>query len=201
MCSVKPSRRNFPTTTGLREQSSPFHPYPKEKPMCEPTTIGLVIAAASAAAGVAVQEKNVSAQNKSNAQQRENAIEARNKNLSQLELAKQQATTQAGQKTFENNLAAQKAQATTTVAAGEHGVSGLSVDSLLSEIDGNRGRYNTSVEANLKDNVVGFDLQRENVQTGAVNSVSQLKTPAAPDYIGAGLKIGGAYMDYQKAQK
>jgi hypothetical protein len=169
--------------------------------MCEPTTIALAIAAVGTGASLAQQEAAADSQTKSNNQQRENAIKARNENLAQIEVQKQQATTQAGQKTFENNLQAQKALATTTVAAGERGVSGLSVDSLLSEIDGNRGRYNTSVEANLKDNVTGFDLQRENVSTGANNAVSQLKTPQAPDYLGAALKIGGAYMNYDKAQK
>ena len=101
--------------------------------MCEPTSAisGLVIAAASAAAQVAAQEKNASYQNKVNNQQRENAIKARNENLSQIEVAKQQATTQAGQKVFENDLAAQKAEATTKVSAGENGVSGLSLVSPL----------------------------------------------------------------------
>lgn len=168
--------------------------------MCEPTTIALVIAGVGTAASLAQQDAAASAQTKSNNQQRENAIKARNENLSQIELQKQQATTQAGQKVFENNLQAQKALATTTVAAGERGVSGLSVDSLLSEIEANQGRYNTSVEANLRDNVVGFDLQRDNVQTGAVNSVSQLRTAQAPDYLGAALKIGGAYSNFSAAQ-
>jgi hypothetical protein len=170
-------------------------------PMCEPATIGLVIAAVGAGLSVAQQEKNVSYQNKVNDQQRENSIEARNQNLSQIEVAKQQATTQAGQKVFENDLAAQKALSTSRVSAGENGVSGLSVDSLLAEIDATRERYNDSVKSNLTDKVVGFDLQRENVQTGAVNSVSQLKTPAAPDYLGAALKIGSAYNKYQTDTK
>jgi hypothetical protein len=169
--------------------------------MCEPTSIALAIAAVGTAASLATQDANVSAQNKTNEKLRENALKARNENLSQIELQKQQATTQAGQKTFENNQQAQRALATTTVAAGERGVSGLSVDSLMAEIDGNRGRYNTSVEANLKDNVVGFNLQRDNVQTGATNTVSSLKTPQAADYLGSALRIGGAYMDYDKAQK
>jgi hypothetical protein len=164
--------------------------------MCDAVSAGLAISALAAGASVAQQDAAASAQTKSNNQQRENAIKARNENLSQIELQKQQATTQAGQKTFENNLQAQKAEATTKVSAGENGISGLSVDYLLGEIDANRGRYNTSVEANLKDNVVGFDLQRNNVQTGAVNSVSQLKTPQAPDYIGAALRIGNGYANY-----
>ena len=171
--------------------------------MCEPTSAisGLVIAAASAAAQVAAQEKNASYQNKVNNQQRENAIKARNENLSQIEVAKQQATTQAGQKVFENDLAAQKAEATTKVSAGENGVSGLSLDALLAEIDASSARYDDSVKSNLTDKVVSFDLQRDNVQTGAVNSVSQLRSPQAPDYLGAALKIGGAYSNYEQAKK
>nr|WP_217345073.1 hypothetical protein [Noviherbaspirillum sp. L7-7A]MBV0879292.1 hypothetical protein [Noviherbaspirillum sp. L7-7A] len=169
--------------------------------MCEPASITLAITAASAAAGVAQQSAQASAQNKYNAKQRENSIIARNQNLSQIEVQKQQVSQQAGEKTFQNDLAAQKALSTAKVSAGENGVSGLSVDSLLGEIEASQMRYNTSVGANLTDNVNALNMQRENVQTSAVNQVSQLKTPQAPDYLGAALKIGGAYSTYQKAKQ
>ena len=76
-----------------------------------------------------------------------------------------------------------------------------SLDALLAEIDASSARYDDSVKSNLTDKVVSFDLQRDNVQTGAVNSVSQLRSPQAPDYLGAALKIGGAYSNYEQAKK
>jgi uncharacterized protein HemX len=172
-----------------------------KEPMCEPTTIALAIAAVGTGASLIQQEENASAQNKFNDKQWENSVKARNENLTQIELQKQQAAQQAGQKQFENNQAAQKAQATTLVSAGENGITGQSVDSLLAELDGSRGRYNDSVSRNLTENINAMDTQRLNVQTSAVNQVSQLKTPQAPDYIGAALKIGSAAYDYSQKKK
>lgn len=169
--------------------------------MCEPATITLAITAASAAAGVIQQTQAASSQNRYNAKQRENSIMARNQNLTQIELQKQQVAQQAGEKTFQNDLAAQKALSTAKVSAGENGVSGLSVDSLLSEMDGSRLRYNDSVASNLANSMDSMNMQRDNVQTSAVNQVSQLKTPQAPDYLGAALKIGGAYNKYNADTK
>lgn len=169
--------------------------------MCEPATITLAITAASAAASVAQQASNASYQQKVNNVQRENSITSRNANLVQVEVQKQQAVTQAGQKQFENNLNAQKAESTAKVSAGENGVSGLSVDALLGELDATRGRYNSSVDANLRDSVQSFDNQRDNIQTSAVNQVNSLKTPQAPDYLGAALKIGGAYNKFSADTK
>jgi hypothetical protein len=79
----------------------------------------LAITAASAANSIVQQSKAAAAQDEFNQKQREASIKAMNDNMSQIELAKQQATEQAGQKTFENDIAARKAMATAKVSAGE----------------------------------------------------------------------------------
>nr|WP_217345179.1 hypothetical protein [Noviherbaspirillum sp. L7-7A]MBV0879408.1 hypothetical protein [Noviherbaspirillum sp. L7-7A] len=159
------------------------------------------LSAIGTGAGLYGQQQAAHAQEKSNAAQRQNAITARNQNLTQIEQQKQQLTEQAGQKVFENNLQARKALSTSRVSAGENGVSGLSVDALLGEIEASQSRYNTSVGANLTDNVTALNMQRENVQTSAVNQVSSLKTPQMPDYLGASLRIGSTLANSYKAQK
>lgn len=158
----------------------------------------LALAIGSTAATLYQQDQAAKAHEDYNKDQRENTIKAMNENMSQIELAKQQATEQAGQKQFENNLQAQKAMSTARVSAGEAGVSGLSVDALLSEIDGTRSRYNDSVSANLTDTVDEMNNQRTSAARNARSAVNQLKTPQAPDYIGAALRIGGAAVDYKR---
>lgn len=157
----------------------------------------LAITAASAANSIVQQSKAAAAQDEFNQKQREASIKAMNDNMSQIELAKQQATEQAGQKTFENDIAARKAMATAKVSAGESGVAGLSVDALLAELDGSRARYNQSVQANLDDTINNLNSQRTNINNSAASQVNYLRTPQAPDYIGAGLRIGSAYANYE----
>lgn len=170
--------------------------------MClDPATGTLLITAGTALTGLAQQDQAVSAQNQFNDQQRQNTIHAMNENLSQIELAKQQATTQAGQKQFENTIAMQKAQSTARTTAGENGVAGLSVDALLSEIEASGLRYNDSVSANLKDSIDNLNTQRTSASRNAASQVNQLKAPQAPDYIGAALRIGGEVNDFRKAQQ
>lgn len=159
------------------------------------------LSAIGTGAGLYGQQQAAHAQEKSNAVQRQNAITARNQNLTQIELQKQQVTQQAGEKVYENNLQARKALSTARVSAGESGVSGLSVDSLLAEIESSQSRYNTSVTGNLSNSISGFDLQRENAQASASNQVASLKTPQMPDYLGASLRIGSTLANSYKSQK
>lgn len=160
-------------------------------------TAALLIAAAGSAATLYQQEQNVKAEEKYNKQQSKNALEAMNENIAQIGVAQQQAGKQAAEKKYENNLAAQRANATAQVSAGEAGVAGLSVDALLSEIDADRSRYNDSITANLADTNMELNSQRANAGIGARSQINSLKTPKVPDYAGAALRIGGALNDYR----
>lgn len=161
--------------------------------MCEPTTIMLAITAASAVAGLAQQHQTMKAQEDSNQKEHDATLEARNQNLAQVDLQNQQATAQASEKINANNINAAKAMSSTTVQAGENGIGGLSVDSLLAELDGTRGAYNTSVQTNLSSAMAASDNSRQNINAQATSAMNHLQTPQAPDYIGAALKIGSAY--------
>lgn len=163
--------------------------------------IGLAITAASTLASLEQQRQAANAQDEYNQRQRQNTIKAMNDNMAQIELAKQQASEQAGQKIFENDLQARKAQATAKVSAGESGIGGLSVDALLAELDGSRSRYDQSVKSNLDDTVTNLNSQRTNINNSAISAVNQLRTPAAPDYIGAALRIGSSVANYNSLNK
>lgn len=165
--------------------------------MCEPTTALLVLTAASTAAGVYGQQQQVKAQNASNDQQAKNTMEAYRANLAQTNLMQSQEQAAASQKINENNRAAEAAKAKALVSAGESGISGLSVDALLADLSGEQARYNESVNQNYENASMAIDNQRKNVQINAASQINQLKTPQAPDYLGAALRIGQAAYAYK----
>lgn len=165
--------------------------------MCEPTTAMLVLSAASTAAGLYGQQQQAKAQNAYNDQQAKNTMEAYRANLAQTNLMQSQEQAAATQKITENNRAAEAAKAKALVSAGESGISGLSVDALLADLSGEQSRYNESVNQNYENASMAIDNQRKNVQINAASQINQLKTPQAPDYLGAALRIGQAAYDYK----
>lgn len=166
--------------------------------MCDPVTMA-VLTIASTAATVEGQRQAAKAQEQTNQRQYENAMQARAANINQTNLMQQQEREGAMQKLEENNLAARAAQSTANVSAGESGISGLSVDSLMADLGTRQNRFNSSVETNYDRTAESIALQRENVNINAASQINQLKTPATPDYFGAALRIGTAAYDYNKA--
>lgn len=191
--------------------------------MCEPIsliTAGLSVA--SAVSGVVAQKKqqkavdqhndaqfaadteNASAQAAHNVQQTANIKDATIDSYDQNSVSRQQTQEQAGQKIQTNEIDAAKAAATARTSAGENG---FSVSGILNQIEADKLRYNDSVNSNLQDQLEGFDQNDKNIYKSGKNQVNQLQdpgnvvrgvTPAAPDYLGAALKIGGAgYGAYQ----
>ena len=163
--------------------------------MCEPTTL-LALSVASTVAGVYGQQQQAKAQNAYNNQQAKNTMEAYRANLAQTNLMQSQEHAAATQKINENNRAAEAAKAKALVSAGESGISGLSVDTLLADLSGDQARYNESVNQNYQNASMAIDNQRTNAQVNAASQINSLKTPQSPDYLGAALRIGQATYDY-----
>ena len=165
--------------------------------MCEPTTAMLALSVASTVAGVYGQQQQAKAQNAYNDQQAKNTMEAYRANLAQTNLMQSQEHAAATQKVNENNRAAEAAKAKALVSAGESGISGLSVDTLLADLSGGQSRYNESVNQNYQNASMAIDNQRTNAQVNAASQINSLKTPQSPDYLGAALRIGQATYDYK----
>lgn len=157
--------------------------------MCVPIA---ALQIASAVASTVGQMQAADAQEQANQRQYENTIRSYNANINQTNLMAAQEREGAMMKLEENNIKARAAQATGAVAAGESGVSGLSVDALLGDLSNRQNRYNTSVMTNLDRSNSAIQNQRDNVHADASSVINGLKTPQAPDYLGAGLKIYGA---------
>ena len=98
------------------------------------TTALAIASVASTAATVAAQAQAARAQTAANQRQYENTMRARAANLNQTNLMQQQEREAGSQKLEENNMAARAARSTATVAAGENGISGLSVDAPCARI-------------------------------------------------------------------
>jgi hypothetical protein len=170
--------------------------------MCLPAIpAGLVagLQVASAAGTLIAQQQAASAQTKANQRQYENTMRARAANINQTNLMQQQEREGAMQKLEQNDLAARAATSTARVASGESGISGLSVDALLSEIGTKSNRYGSSVTTNYGNTSQAIAIQRENVDINAASQINNLKTPAMPDYFGAALRIGKAAYDYKNS--
>lgn len=158
----------------------------------------LALSIGSAVSGVVAQQNAASAQEAYNQRQYANTMRARAANMNQVNLEQQQERENAMQKLEQNDLNARAALSTGRVAAGESGVSGLSVDALLADLGNKSNRYSTSVKTNYDRTSQALNNQRENIDINAASSINQLKTPQAPDYIGAALRIGTAAYDYDQ---
>lgn len=152
--------------------------------MCEPTAILMV---ASTAAGVIAQTRQAGAVIAGNNRQATNTMVAQGENANQVNLSRLQEAEAAGQKINENNIARREAQATAVAAAGP---AGLSMDALLGSMGQKAASYNQSVTANLDRVNMALDNQLVNVNRGAASEINSLRSPQAPDYLGAALKIG-----------
>lgn len=151
----------------------------------------------SSVVGVMGQMQAQSDQEAANQRQYENTMKARAANINQTNLMQQQEREAAMQKLDENNMAARAAKSTATTSAGDNGISGLSVDALISDLGSKQKRFNSSVSTNYDLASQGIAIQRENVDINAASQINSLKTPAMPDYFGAALRIGKAIKDYQ----
>lgn len=170
--------------------------------MCEPTTIAaatLALSAASTAATVYSQGQAANAQAAANQRNYDAQMVAYNANIANANLTKQQLAASTSQKMIENNAQARRDMAKATVSAGEAGVSGLSVDSLLAELGGRAGTANSNAEVNYLNQDRAIEMDKMNAWAGTSSAINSLKTPTQPDYIGAGLRIAGAYTDYRGA--
>ena len=163
--------------------------------MCDPIVIA-ALSIASTVATVDAQQKQANAQAKANQQTYDNQMVAYNANLANSNATKTQEAAVLSQKMIENNAQARRDMSRATVAAGEAGVSGLSVDSLLAELGGRAGQANATAESNFLARDRAIEMDRMNAWAGTSSAINSLKTPTEPDYIGAGLRIGNTANDY-----
>ncbi len=157
--------------------------------------IGFGISAASTVVGYMGQSAAADEQNR---MYQENAQRA-NQNARDQMFATQQRMLQeqeagAAEK-IDTMKEARAAKATATVAAGESGVSGLSVDALLSEFDGRAASYNDRVDQNTDWTMNQLNAEMKGIRANAEDRINSVQRAAKPSFWDAGLRIAGAGLD------
>lgn len=165
--------------------------------MCDPATATLALTIGSTVAGFQAQRQQAKAQEDFNQRQYQAAVENRNENLAYNNAQAEQERQNATQRLDSIEQERQAKTATARVASGEAGVSGLSVDALLSDISGSAGDASTATITNYLRGQQTIDMQRMNINTSARSTVNSLKSVTRPDLIGTGLAIGSAVNDYR----
>jgi hypothetical protein len=197
---------------------------PRRKMLCnygyEAVVAAVVIAAASTAATMYTQSEQTAAQN----QYQQKAQDARDKEIQdnyalsiesmhRQQKALQERQKQEGEATVteeaRNARAAAEARATARTAAGEAGVSGLSLDALLTDFTRQESEYRYGVRRNLGISTDQLTNEMEGARaqaqgrSAAIPSLN-LEAVNGPSYLGAALRIGGdalgAYSKYNASK-
>ena len=164
--------------------------------MCGVAEATLAIAAITAATTVDAQNKSAKAQTETNQRTYDDQMIAYNFNMANANAQKSIEANDAASRKFDTTIRNQYDIARAKTASGESGISGLSVEALLADLSAAGGRANVNTEVNYLRRDNALEADKQNMWAGAANSINNLKTPSAPDYIGAGLKIGEAGTSY-----
>jgi len=157
--------------------------------MCEAITLAAMsLAVTVAAAGAQVVQDTIKENQQQKAEDRNFLAQSKAKILADEERNRGMV-----EKKNRTALAAMKAQAELKVAGSESGLTGYSFDLLDQESMFNEGTDIASIEANRQSQNKQAKLESEKLSIDSKNRRSSIK---APNYIGAGLSIAGAGIDY-----
>lgn len=161
--------------------------------MCDPITLtALTIASTAATAFGQVQQHSAAkAASKANAK---SALNSARIGYEQTSLRRQQENEKASQASFNTAIDAAKARGTVETSAGEAGVSGVSVNSLLADAYGRQGRYNANLQTDYSNVSSQLDLEARGIQAQAESRIASMPAPSFADLaIGiGGTVVGGA---------
>jgi hypothetical protein len=160
--------------------------------------IGLGLSAGSSIAGVFGQQSAANAdanyQNKLYGQTAQLAIGNYLQQTNALQIRSNQQTDAAGDQAVQNELAGTAARATASTAAGESGVTGNSVATLLNDFSAHEAYNNANLHRQLYwEQQQGYQDMLSARAQAAGNIASATPRPVAPtNWLGAGLQIAGA---------
>lgn len=162
---------------------------------CEPTTILMVasLALSAVATGVSMEQQRSAANSQADYQEQLAAANVENARIQSEQVRDQQAQTNEGtqRESFQASLASKQAASTATVAAGEAGVTGNSVDALLKDFKMQEGLYKESLlrQKQLTDVSAGQNINA--IRSSADASNLSMNAPIAqPNYLAAALNFG-----------
>jgi len=166
--------------------------------MCNPIVLAVASFAVGAAQAVA-QHQMASAQAKQQNQlyeaNRRNAIMAFENKQSQTNTRIAQEQEAAEAEKFDTALEARAARATNRVAAGESGISGLSVEGLARDFYGKEARYTDRIDQNTDWTVAQLGMEKKGQSYEALDRVNSVQRAIKPSFAATGLKIAAAGID------
>ncbi|HWJ86588.1 MAG TPA: hypothetical protein VNS12_00780 [Pelagibacterium sp.] len=90
---------------------------------------------------------------------------------------------------------ARAARARATVAAGESGVSGLSVDALLRDFYGQEGAYTDRLDEQVEWTTRQLQYEQQGIRAAGEGKANAVPKGTKPSFFAAGLRIAGAGLD------
>lgn len=170
--------------------------------MCEPFTL-MATALGVAQTGMSF----ISAQQQAKAQ---NQMVRENQKAANANLVREYADVQTRQIQEEDAAAVQKqdisrearaARATTMAAAGEAGVSGLSIDALLADVYGKEATAKDRVSQNTGFTTQNLTREMDGLKAKAQDRINSMPWATGPSPLAAALKIGGIGLDGYNSYK
>ncbi len=157
--------------------------------------IGLAVAQG---VSTAIGAKNAAAaQEKANQQSQSLILQNQALQIKSLQNQEDEEAKRATEALFDAQRQENAAIARARVSAGESGVSGLSVDALLNDLNfqGNENAFD--IKENYKFNQTQRGLEVQGVGITSQSQINQLPTVQSPDYVGIALNTAGnAYGSY-----
>ena len=166
--------------------------------MCDPISMALGSLVVGTAKSVAQFKAESAAADQQNAYYRENAARA-NKAAQEQMFQTQQRMLQeqeaGAEEKIKNMRDARADRASATVAAGESGASGLSVDALLREFSINESQANDAVDRNTELSINQLQNEITGIRANAEDRINGVQRAAKPSFFNTGLKIAGQGLD------
>lgn len=167
--------------------------------MCDPMT---ALSIAGSVSGFMGQQQMAKSQNAANQVARQQAINSQRLQIQGLQNQEEEDAKKATQSLLENSMKASATAATARVSAGESGVSGLSVDALLGDIDATEDRNKDNILATESFQTRQRELQREGIVQNTQSTVQSLPTVEYPSFFSSAVAgASDAYSTYNKYKK
>lgn len=164
--------------------------------MCDPITmVAAALGTAQTVTGYVGERQAAAAQN---------AMVRENQKAANANLVREYADVQTRQIQEEDAAAVQKqdisrearaARATTMAAAGEAGVSGLSVDALLADVYGKEATAKDRISQNSGFTTSNLTREMDGLKAKAQDRINSMPWVTGPSSFAAALKIGGVGLD------
>lgn len=165
--------------------------------------LGLVTGIMSAVMGFAQQQQAADEQNEYYAQNAKAAQQAAVNQYANQQNAIIQKRNAASQQDTETHIAALQARGTAQNAAGESGVTGLSVDALVNDYYGRESRRVDSIDQNYEMDRDYLRANMESTRAQAEQRINSVKQAASPSFADAAIRIatsiGGTMKSFTSA--